>query len=469
MSNAFVPRELHGYRIFGYNVGYFGLYLTQLLIAVFAFQFYVYTINLDSILASIGISINLLTTATFSIIFGVLADNKKPGKFGKRRPFLLYGMPIWLLSSILIWLPPFYSPRDNPLYWPTAIYFWIIMTINAIAVSSILSPHASMLPEQSQTHENRKKVASGNTSLMIIASILVMLLPFIVQSLLKEPENVKWWEPSGKTIIFYMPLIGGIFTLFGLVSVIITFFSVDETFHGKIANDEPFKKTTVKQAFEKMMIPAKDKKYKKFLATSFFNNISAKMMAILIIPFLTYVLHFRGTDFFLYIIISITCKYGWFYAWKWILKRNDIIKTYALCILSSVIASFLEFLYLITILSFEIEIIIFIITVGTVLGTLYCLNLFSTPIASAIIYENVNGDEKNDVDQVVSKISGTYLGLNSFIISIGQAVGSIILGLTLTGPNEENPVIIIISMASMGLFFLLSFIYLRKIELVRLK
>ncbi|MFX0073094.1 MAG: MFS transporter [Candidatus Hermodarchaeota archaeon] len=464
MSKSFTPRELHGFRIFGYNVGYFGIFLTQLLISVFAFQFYVYTINLDSILAAIGISINLLITATFSIIFGVLADNKKPGKLGKRRPFLFYGLPIWFISSIFIWLPPFYSPKGDSMFLPTALYFWIILTINAISVSSILSPHASMLPEQSQTHENRKKVASVNTSLMIIASILVMLLPFIVESILEEPENVKWWEPSGKTIIFYMPIIGGIFAIFGLISIMITFFSVDETFHNKIPKNEK-KKNTVKEAFEQMIIPAKDKKYKKFLATSFFNNISAKMMAVLIIPFLTYVLHFKGTDFFIYIIISIVCKYAWFYVWKAILKKHDIIIAYSLCIIFSVIASFLELLFLLTFFSFEIEIILFVITVGTVLGTLYGLNLFSTPIASAIIYEKVSDDQKIDIDQAVSKISGSYLGLNSFIISMGQAVGSIILGFILTGPNEENPLIITISMASMGIFFFISFIILKKLKL----
>ena len=57
------PRELHGNKLFGYSIGHFGYFLTRILISVFAFQFYVYTINLDSILASIGVALNSVINA----------------------------------------------------------------------------------------------------------------------------------------------------------------------------------------------------------------------------------------------------------------------------------------------------------------------------------------------------------------------------------------------------------------------
>ena len=76
-------RELHGFRLFGYTIGQFGFFLTRVLISIFTFQFYVYTINLDSIFASIGLSISFILNATSMIIFGVITDRKKPGKHGK--------------------------------------------------------------------------------------------------------------------------------------------------------------------------------------------------------------------------------------------------------------------------------------------------------------------------------------------------------------------------------------------------
>ncbi len=106
MNEIYSPRELHGFRLIGFIIGNFGLSLTNIFIGVFVFQYYVYTINLDSLLVSIGVSLQFIVSAISAIIFGVMADNKKPGKFGKRRPFLIIGLPIWTLMSVLIFFPP---------------------------------------------------------------------------------------------------------------------------------------------------------------------------------------------------------------------------------------------------------------------------------------------------------------------------------------------------------------------------
>ncbi|MHA1257284.1 MAG: hypothetical protein ACTSPS_16975, partial [Promethearchaeota archaeon] len=79
MNDTNQLRELHGFRLFGYTIGQFGYFLTRVLISIFTFQFYVYTINLDSIFASIGLSISFILNATSMITFGVITDRKKPG------------------------------------------------------------------------------------------------------------------------------------------------------------------------------------------------------------------------------------------------------------------------------------------------------------------------------------------------------------------------------------------------------
>ncbi len=466
MSEALKPRELHGTKLFGYSVGFFGLFLTNLLISVFAFQFYVYTVNLNSLIVSIGIAIRLILAAVFSIVFGVMTDNKKPGRFGKRRPFLIYGLPIWVLTSILIWLPPWYGPKNNSIFLPTAIYFWIIIILNSISGTSILTAHISMLPEQAQTHNNRKSVASMNTFFTIIASTLALLLPLMIQSILEDPTSVKWWEPSGKVILFYMPLIGIAFVLFGLISLILTFFSVDESFH-KTSQNAEMKKKSILATFQQMVIPAKDKKYRKYLAVRYFNSYGSRILGILVIPFLAFVLKFKGNDFYIYVIVSIFCKFGWFFIWKKILEKekHSFIKIYSLCIASSVIASFLEFFFLINILSFEFKIILFVITIGTVLGAIYSFRLFATPLAGTLVYEAALKVENNDKDKAVSELSGAYFGLQTFIMSIGQASATIMIGIILMGPNSENPIIITLLLSSMGIFFLISLLIVGRIKL----
>ncbi|MFX1566979.1 MAG: MFS transporter [Promethearchaeota archaeon] len=458
-----IPRELHGKRLIGYALGNFGMILSNMLVGIFVFQFYVYTINLDSILTSVGISFQFITFAISSIIFGIIADNKKPGKLGKRRPFLLYGLPLWFITSILVWIPP-RSPQNDALFLPTAIFLWTTLIIKSITGSSIMTVHLSMLTEQSQTHQNREKIAAVMTIFQIIASILAMMLPLIVQSFLPEPSNVKWWEPSGGIVLTFLPWIGTAFTIFGLLTILISFLSVDESFH-KTSNVEATRnKIKLNYFLKQMREPLWDRKYRKYLIVRFFNSISGKILGIIIIPFLTYTLVFTGTKYYIYVIVSILSKLGGFYIWRRLLKKNSNLKTYKICIISSIIACFLELSFLIEALTLEFEIILFIFTMGTILGSMYGLGLFNPPLASVLVYEAADRTKDVDFDTVVSNISGAYFGLSSFIMAAGQSLASFIIGLVLTGHNAENPVIITIILASMGFFYLISYSFLRKIK-----
>jgi Na+/melibiose symporter-like transporter len=457
------PRELHGKRLFGYSLGYTGMLIANMFIGIFAFQFYVYTINLDAILTSIGITLQLVFSAFSSIIFGIIIDNKKPGKIGKRKPFLFYGLPIWIFTSIIIWIPP-KCPQNNSLFLPTALFFWVILILRSISGSSILTGHLSMLTEQSQTHQNREKIAAVNTFFQIIASVIALLLPLIIESILPNPENVKWWEPSGSLILLYIPLIGISFTFFALISIIITFFSIDESFHNTSIRIIE-KKSSLKSFISQMKAPLRDIKYRKFLAVRFFNSISGQILGITVIPFLTYTLMFTGNKYYIYVIVSFTSKMIGFYVWRRLLKKNSIIKTYKICILSAVIASISELIFLISALSFEVELILFVITMGAILGSMYGLGLFDPPLTSALVYEAAEKDKAPSFNEAVSNISGTYFGLDNFIMSIGQSTAAFITGMILTGKNSENPIIITLTVSSMGIFYLFSLFFLKQIKL----
>jgi len=434
------------------------------MIGTFIFQYYVYTVNLNSLLVSIGLSINLLVAAVFSIIWGVVVDNKKPNKYGKRRPYLLYGLPIWVIMSILLWLPPWYCPKNNSMFWPTAIYLWVVITVKSIAGTSILIAHASMYPEQSQTDENRQKVAAVGTIFNIIASILALLLPLAVQSLLTDPENVKWWEPSGKVIIFYIPIIGVAFAIFALVGMILSFFSVDESFHQTSYATQKVK-LSLKELFHQMNIPAKDRKFRKFMAFGFFTGIAGRIVGLIIIPFLIYVLKFRGTDYFIYVIISFSCKFGWYFFWKKILEKKTLIRTFSMCLAVSMIASFLELFFLIETFNFEVKIALFIVSYGTVLGCMYAFGIFSGPLFSELVHEAAAEIENNDMDEAIAAISGAYVGLTTFIGSFGPALASILIGILLTGSNQENTLILTLCLCSTGIFYFIALLYIRKIKL----
>lgn len=456
-------REISGFKLIGYSLTFLGLFLNNVFYSVFIFQFYVYTINLDSILVSIGIAIKSIVAAVISVIAGVVADNKKPLKLGKRRVLMLYGIPIWFISNLLIWNPPWYCPEKNSLYFPTALFFWIVIMTRAVSGSFIMTVHVSMIPEQSQTHVNRKKIASWNAIFSIIASVISLMFPLIIQSFLEDPENVKWWEQSGKIILIYIPIIGYSFAILGVITFLITFFSINEKFHLEIYNNNHQRK--VKDAFRQLLKPAQDKNFKKFIVVRFCHSTAGKILGIVIIPFLTYALKFKSTDFFIYIVVSITCKFGWFFFWKFVLRRKGLKTTYCIIIIIMILAGFLDLIFLFENLSFTMKIILFVLSIGTILGSIYSFSLFTTPLTGALVHEEASKNDSLNLDSSISQISGSYFGLQTFIESLGIAFASLMVGAILTGPNQENAAYITLCLFSMNIFYIISLFFLWQINL----
>ena len=460
------PRELKGKRLFGYSMGDLGMSLPNIFTGVFIFQYYVFTINLSSILVSIGITTQLLVSAIFAIIFGVIVDNKKPGKMGKRRPFLLIGLPVWIATTILIWFPPL-APQGNSFYLPTATYFWVVIIVRSVSRSLLFNVYISMLPEQSQTQKNREVVASVRSAFMIIASVIALMLPLIVQSFLEDPKNAKWWDPSGKIVLTFIPLIGIGVAIIGLISVLIIFFSVDESFYKSITNYK-IEKVSLRDRVRQMSLPARDSNFKYIIISGFFGGVAGKLLGLLVFPFQTYVLEFTSALFFIYPLISVFGKFAWYIFWMKVRKRNDILKSYSITLVLAVTGSFMGTFFLLRFVPFEIQLMFYIISWSTVLGSMYSFPLFSIPLSAAIIHEAAENSEEPNKDIAMSKISGSYYGLSSFVRTLGPATASLLAGFILVGKNEENPIILIFLFILMGFFFLGSLIAIRKIKVTHI-
>ncbi|MHA1729370.1 MAG: MFS transporter [Promethearchaeota archaeon] len=472
-NSTISPRELHGKRLLGYTFGMFGIMLTSIMINTYSWQFYVYTINLDAGLTAVGYTLSLIVSALGGIFFGVIIDNKKPGKFGKRRPFLLYGLIIWFFSVILVWIPPLCPESITPvIYWPTALWFWITSVLRAISGVMIMIASGSMLPEQSQTTKNREKIATVQGILQIISSILALAIPLILQSLLPEPKNAQYWMESGKFLVFWMPIIGNILAVIGAILILYMFFSVDESFH-KYDLNEQMEKKSIKHVFKQTFTPIKDKEFRKYMGVSLFSSFSGRMVGMAVIPFLTYVMgqnllkYQASSMFIMYIIVSISCKFGWLLIWKVLLnrvKKGDIIGTYKWCRFIMVVTSFLEFFFLfVDEFSYEFRIFLFVISFGTVLGSMYAGNIFAIPIMAKLIdlkAEKMAVNDKNKHLIMVSNISGSYNGLSMVSMNLGSAIMSTILGFILSGDNATDPQTLTLVFAGISVFYLISWIFL---------
>jgi len=468
-------RELHGARLYGYSMGYFGIMLMMMLSGSYSYIFYVYTIRLDSILVSVGSTIYMITLAFSSIFFGVLLDNTKPKKIGKRRPYILIGLPFWLIATILVYLPPWIPPTTSStvLYLPTAIWYWGLSIIRAIFGGLLMIVFSSVLPEISQTMKNRKKVATISVNLQIIGSILSTAMPNIIQSVVEDSTNTGYWTPSGKLIMNVMPTISIIFAIPVTICILISYFSIDESFHLKDMN---FEKRKIKDTFKNLFIPAKDKEYMKFMSAGVINQMSSYVFSFTVIPFITFVLGrnlppAQISEFFIfYIIISISVKFIWSFIWSVIgKKQNNLLKTYKWNLLFIVFGSFLELIFLIE-LRVPIRLILFVLSFGTVMGSWYATMLFSSPLRNEMIDRAAemhlfnNTRESMNKDEAVTRISGAYNGLMMFVASVFGALISILFGFIFQGENSRNPVILIMRLMSMGLFQIVALVFLHMLK-----
>lgn len=475
MGESQSPRELTGKKLYGYAFGNFGFMLASMIAGSYSFIFYTYTMNLDPIYSAMGSSISGITGAICSILFGVIIDNKKPGRFGKRRPFILFGLPVWIITIIMNWTPPLPIPIGDQtvVYWPTIAYIWTLGIIRSISGTMIGIAMMSMLPEQSQTLKNRTKVAEVQGILQIVSSVFSIGLPMILQSVI-DRDNAKYWESSGPFIISIIIIMSSILTAIGTILLIIMFFTVDE----KFLKGMEFEKKSVIDTFKQTFVPIKDNNYRKFLGMRIFNSIGGTMIGMMVIPFVTYVLG-RGKTveqadflFLFYPFVSITTKFLWLWIWKkiHIWTGGDVMKSYKRCMTVYVLTAAGEAIFFL-VYSFEVTLILFFLIYGALLGSMFSMNLFSPILMNAIIDEGakkialeMSQTSTINFDQVVSRISGSYYGLLNFSFSISGAVTTYIVGLIFSG-NEKNYIVINSIFVAMSFFFFLSWVLLRTIKI----
>ena len=131
----------------------------------------------------------------------------------------------------------------------------------------------------------------------------------------------------------------------------------------------------------------------------------------------------------------------------------------------AIVAAVLDVLFLISDLSYALKIILYIVSWSTVLDSMYAYPLFSIPIMASLVHEVAENDKSSNVDESMAKSSGSYYGLASFVNSMGPAMASLFVGSILSGPNEESAFSITIIFGSIGFFYLIAFIFIKRITL----
>ncbi len=132
---------------------------------------------------------------------GYLSDNTK-SRFGKRKPWILAG---GILGAPVVYL--LFSPPGNA----GGLYFFLAINAYYIFRTLIYIPMTAWSTELSRDYNERTRIASYNTIILLIAQLFLMMLPILVSSPILPLFESSEFSPEmmsfiGKIGLVIMPL-----------------------------------------------------------------------------------------------------------------------------------------------------------------------------------------------------------------------------------------------------------------------
>ncbi len=126
--------------------------------------------HLDPRLAGVAVLIGKIWDAVNDPLVGILSDRTRT-RWGRRRPYLLFGAVPFGLTFALLWIVP---PIENQVH--LCLYFAFLYILFDTAFTFVGAPYHSLTPELTLDHDERTSLISYRMFISIVAGILVALL-----------------------------------------------------------------------------------------------------------------------------------------------------------------------------------------------------------------------------------------------------------------------------------------------------
>ena len=193
-----------------YGSGDLGFSLTNTILSVYFALFLTDVVGVKPSIAAIAIFVGSTWDYVNDPIVGYISDRTR-SRWGRRRPFLLFGaLPFAATFLLLWWKPPFVSPVS------LGIYYSIVFALYDTAATFVYMPYFALTPELSSDYDERTGLTSTRMFFSILGSLIAFTLPLWV---------VSGFHPEHANRVLLM---GGIFGFLSAVPLFLVFLNTRE-------------------------------------------------------------------------------------------------------------------------------------------------------------------------------------------------------------------------------------------------
>jgi GPH family glycoside/pentoside/hexuronide:cation symporter len=301
-----------------YGIGPLGPSLFLRLLEFSTLNYYtVAPILLGGLLAGIGNALGKVAIMFAQFGAGALSDRLKNKRFGRRKPFVLTGMPLFAISMILLYLPTYFVTAGDQLPLFLYLVFWVCMA--EFWFGWIMTPYASWLPELSEPGERVQLSSIWNTTSMI-GNAAGVLIGFVFAALVSGGPD---W--------------GAIFWILVVIGLLQAAFYVPAMLRLKEPPEKRINTPSIRREFK---VITANHNYLKWLLCQGLLSVAFISIQSLVLGFVKYVLLLStdmdyitfGATFLLAIILSFLF---WMFMYKRIGKKKSL--TVAMIFLSAVL------------------------------------------------------------------------------------------------------------------------------------
>ena len=193
-----------------YGMGDTGFSLAGTIISVYFMMFLTDVVQLNPRIAAYALFIGRSWDYINDPLIGYISDRTRT-RWGRRRPFLLFGLvPFALTFALLWWVPPWTSTLAR------AVYYGAVYLLYDAAATFVYMPYYALTPDLTEDYDERTSLNTYRMAFSIGAGLIAFTVPMMIVGGLR-PEN------AGRVIVM-----GIVFGVASALPLLGTFFGTRE-------------------------------------------------------------------------------------------------------------------------------------------------------------------------------------------------------------------------------------------------